>query len=113
MPYDFSYFDLIRVITLVTSPGTNRWVCKNLKEKGKERKEMRDATVSRAKGRLAMGAGEVPHSTAPLRAAGPQHLVTSHLSAIKCQETPSFIQTTGLNIPLVLKKFLMKKRKHS
>lgn len=65
------------------------------------------------KGILAMGAGEVPHSTAPLRAAGPQHLVASHLSAINCQEIPSFIQTTGLNTALVLKKFLMKKKKHS
>lgn len=63
------------------------------------------------KGILAMGAGKVPHSTAPLRAAGPQHLVTSHLSAIKCQETPSFIQTTGLNAALVLRKFSHEKEK--
>lgn len=36
------------------------------------------------KGILAMGAGEVPHSTAPLKAAGPQHLVASHL----CNKVP-------------------------
>lgn len=49
LPYDFSYFDLIRATALVTSLGTNRCICKNLKQKGKERREMRDSTTPQGK----------------------------------------------------------------